>query len=185
MCLAIDGVYMHVYGVCSSSYALSFPFAFIFLTMYFAAIFYRCANDFIVYNITFLRKIESTNLARHPVRTDTCCQGAFSRVRMNPRWISSLQGSKTSVPRIKSKKIREGRGLATEGGRERKEEEKVDARSIHILWSNHQQPLSTVCSVLSFCSTLSLSRSSLSPPSLLTAFCPADPLALERFANDY
>lgn len=153
--------------------------------VYFAAIFYRCANDFIVYNITFLRKIESTNLARHPVRTDTCCQGAFSRVRMNPRWISSLQGSKTSVPRIKSKKIREGRGLATEGGRERKEEEKVDARSIHILWSNHQQPLSTVCSVLSFCSTLSLSRSSLSPPSLLTAFCPADPLALERFANDY
>lgn len=121
MCLAIDGVYMHVYGVCSSSYALSFPFAFIFLTMYFAAIFYRCANDFIVYNITFLRKIESTNLARHPVRTDTCCQGAFSRVHIEPhesqRWISSLQGSKTSVPRIKSKKIREGRGLATEGGK--------------------------------------------------------------------
>lgn len=178
MCLAIDGtrVYMHVYGVCSSSYALSFPLFFsrcILLQF--------CANDFIVYNITFLRKIESTNLYER----DTCCQGAFSRVRMNPRWISSLQGSKTSVPRIKSKKIREGRGLATEGGRERKEEEKVDARSIHILWSNHQQPLSTVCSVLSFCSTLSLSRSSLSPPSLLTAFCPADPLALERFANDY
>lgn len=162
-----------------------FILSFIFLTMYFAAIFYRCANDFIVYNITFLRKIESTNLYER----DTCCQGAFSRVRIEPhesqRWISSLQGSKTSVPRIKSKKIREGRGLATEGGRERKEEEKVDARSIHILWSNHQQPLSTVCSVLSFCSTLSLSRSSLSPPSLLTAFCPADPLALERFANDY
>lgn len=30
MCLAIDGtrVYMHVYGVCSSSYALSFPLFF-------------------------------------------------------------------------------------------------------------------------------------------------------------
>lgn len=171
---------MHVYGVCSSSYALSFPLFFsrcILLQF--------CANDFIVYNITFLRKIESTNLYER----DTCCQGAFSRVHIEPhesqRWISSLQGSKTSVPRIKSKKIREGRGLATEGERERKEEEKVDARSIHILWSNHQQPLSTVCSVLSFCSTLSLSRSSLSPPSLLTAFCPADPLALERFANDY
>lgn len=76
-----------------------------------------CANDFIVYNITFLRKIESTNLYER----DTCCQGAFSRVHIEPhesqRWISSLQGSKTSVPRIKSKKIREGRGLATEGGK--------------------------------------------------------------------
>lgn len=114
MCLAIDGtrVYMHVYGVCSSSYALSFPLFFsrcILLQF--------CANDFIVYNITFLRKIESTNLYER----DTCCQGAFSRVHIEPhesqRWISSLQGSKTSVPRIKSKKIREGRGLATEGGK--------------------------------------------------------------------
>lgn len=65
--------------------------------------------------------------------------------------------------------------MATEGEGRRKK--KVDARSIHILWSNHRQPLSTVCSVLSFCSTLSLSHFLLLPSSLLTGLCPVDPLA--------
>lgn len=79
-------------------------------------------QDFIVYDITFLRK-SSTNGVIHET---PCTRYARYRImcvdsRMNPRWISSLEGSKTSVPRIKSKKIREG-WVGHGGGREEKEE---------------------------------------------------------------
>lgn len=71
MCLAIDGVHTYMYTRFARVRTfLSFPFAFIFLTI-FCCNFPPCAiisregsTDFIVYNITFLRK-SSTNGARY------------------------------------------------------------------------------------------------------------------------
>lgn len=87
---------------------------------------------------------------KHPVNVRELSR--MCSTGMNPRYLDTsglfLGGIEDvrSVPRIKSKKAR-----GTRVRRRWKRKKKVGARGIHILWGNHRQPLSTVCSVLSFC----------------------------------
>lgn len=118
--------HVYVYALCSSSYVLILSFRVYF--SYDILLQFSTVRDHLARRIHRLYRLQyyvstkivyewrETPCARDMLRFHMCVDS-----RTNPRWISSLQGSKTSVPRIKSKKIREG-WVGHGGGRKERRE---------------------------------------------------------------